>query len=122
MREIRVAVLGAGGWGTALALVLARNPTHVVRLWSARPEPAAEMMARRENVRFLPGVAIPESIALTTHIDEAVRDVDLLIEAIPTIYLRDTMNRIAGQLPPLVPIVSVMTCLLLMALGFAFRE
>jgi len=107
MAQIRVAVLGAGGWGTALALVLAQNPRHHVSLWSARPEQAAEMQARRENVRFLPGVPLPESIVLTTDIRRAVEGADLLLEAIPTIYLRDTMMRIASFLPDRVPMVSV---------------
>ncbi len=107
MHDVRVAVLGAGGWGTALALILAQNPRHRVALWSARPDRAAEMLARRENVRFLPGVPIPESIELTTDVDRAVLDADLLLEAIPTIYLRDTIARIAKRLPPHVPLVSV---------------
>ncbi len=107
MHDVRVAVLGAGGWGTALALILAQNPRHRVALWSARPEPAAEMLARRENVRFLPGVAIPESIELTTDIERAVHKADLLLEAIPTIYLRETFVRISSHLPANVPLVSV---------------
>lgn len=107
MSDLRVSVLGAGGWGTALALVLAQNPKQRVCLWSARAEPAAELMARRENVRFLPGVAITPSIELTLDIDRAVREADLLIEAIPTIYLRETMARIAPRLHAGTPIVSV---------------
>jgi glycerol-3-phosphate dehydrogenase (NAD(P)+) len=107
MREIRVAVLGSGGWGTALALILAQNSRHQVRFWSARPGPAAELMARRENVRFLPGVPIPEAIELTLDIDCAVDGANLLLEAIPTIYLRETMARIAARLPRDVPLVSV---------------
>ena len=99
--------LGAGGWGTALALILAQNPRHRVALWSARHEQAAEMLARRENVRFLPGVPIPESIELTTDLDSAVQGANLLLEAIPTIYLRETFVRIAKRLPPGVPLVSV---------------
>ena len=50
------AILGAGAWGTALAIVLAENPGHHVTLWSARPENAALMHQKRENVRLLPGV------------------------------------------------------------------
>lgn len=107
MHDVRVAVLGAGGWGTALALVLAHNPRHDVRLWSARPELAVQLHAQRENVRFLPGVPIPDSVHLTFDIDRAVAEADLLIEAIPTIYLRDAIVRIADRLPARVPLVSV---------------
>lgn len=101
------AVLGAGGWGTAIALVLAQNPRHRVALWSARPEHAADLLARRENLRFLAGVPIPQSIQLTTEIAEATRDADLLMTAIPTIYLRETLGRIAGKIPQPCPVLSL---------------
>lgn len=107
MSDVRVAVLGSGGFGTALALILGQNPRHHVSLWSARPDAAAEMIQRRENVRFLPGVAIPPAILLTTDIDQAVDGADLLLEAIPTIYLRETIGRVAARLPKNVPLVSV---------------
>jgi glycerol-3-phosphate dehydrogenase (NAD(P)+) len=101
------AVLGAGGWGTAAALMLAQNPQHRVALWSARPEHATALLQTRENVRFLPGVPIPEGILLTTDIAAAVRDADLLVSAIPTIYLRDTLRRIAAQVPAQCPVLSL---------------
>ena len=100
-------VLGAGGWGTAIALVLAQNPQHRVTLWSARSEHAAPLLARRENTRFLPGVPIPDSVRLTAEIATAVEGADLLITAIPTIYLRETLSRIAAQVPPAVPVLSL---------------
>ena len=65
------------------------------------------MHAKRENARFLPGVPIPASVHLTTRIVEATKDADLLVEAIPTIHLRSTMTRIARELPPNVPLVSL---------------
>lgn len=107
MDSVRIAVLGSGGWGTALALVAAQQPGRQVALWSARPDQARELHARRENVRFLPGVPIPEAVRLTTDLDEAVRGADLLLEAIPTIYLRSTFARIAPLLPAKTPLVSV---------------
>ena len=100
-------VLGAGAWGTAIALVLGQNPEHRVTLWSARPEHGLLLQERRENVRLLPGVAIPEAIHLTSEIAEAVAAVDLLITAIPTVHLRPTLSRIAGAVPPGVPILSL---------------
>jgi glycerol-3-phosphate dehydrogenase (NAD(P)+) len=106
MSGIRIAVLGAGGWGTALALVAAQQPARRVALWAARAEQAKDLLARRENVRFLPGVPIPENVQLTTDIAEAVAGVDLIVEAIPTIYLRPTFGRIASALPAGVPLVS----------------
>src|SRR5437870_5124184 len=101
----RFAILGSGAWGTALAMILAQNPQHHVTLWSARPENAS-WHARRENVRLLPGIAIPQSILLTTEIEQAVEGVDLLIAAVPTVYLRSTLACIAPAVPKAKPILS----------------
>jgi len=101
------AILGAGAWGTAIALVLAKDPAHRVRLWSARPENARILHERRENVRLLPGVPIPDSIQLTTDIREAVADVDLVVAAIPTVHLRAALEPIAAAVPKDKPILSL---------------
>jgi glycerol-3-phosphate dehydrogenase (NAD(P)+) len=103
----RFAILGAGAWGTAVALGLAQNAEHRVALWSARPETARLLQERRENVRLLPGVAIPETVHLTANIAEAVEAADLLITAIPTVHLRPTLQRIAAALPADVPALSL---------------
>lgn len=101
------AVLGAGGWGTAIALVLAQDAQHRVTLWSARPAHAAELLARRENSRFLPGVPIPQQVQLTTDIGVATAGADVLVTAIPTIFLRDTLERVAAQIPSACPVLSL---------------
>lgn len=104
---ITFAVLGDGAWGTALALVLAQNPDHRVRLWSARPENAALLRDRRENVRLLPGVPIPPAVELTEDIRLAVEQADLWVAAVPTVYLRATMQRVACEVRPHCPVLSV---------------
>lgn len=101
------AVLGSGSWGTAIALVLAQDPTHRVALWSARPESSRLLQAHRENIRLLPGLPIPESVLLTADIREAVRKAELLITAIPTVFLRPTLRRVADAVPPDVPALSL---------------
>jgi glycerol-3-phosphate dehydrogenase (NAD(P)+) len=101
------AILGAGAWGTAIGLVLARDPTHRVRLWSARPENAQILRERRENVRLLPGVPIPESIELTTDIAATVEGAELLISAIPTVHLRSALVPIAGHVGRDRPVLSL---------------
>jgi len=100
-------ILGDGAWGTAIALLLAQNPRHRVTLWSARAESGLSLRQHRENVRLLPGIRIPESIALTTDIAKAVQGADLWIAAVPTIYLRTTLESIRGQIQPGPPIVSL---------------
>lgn len=101
------AILGAGAWGTAVGLVLAENAEHRVTLWSARPEQAKLLHAKRENVRLLPGVAIPPSVHLTTDIAEATAQADLLIVAIPTVHVRATLARIAASVPRDKPALSL---------------
>jgi glycerol-3-phosphate dehydrogenase (NAD(P)+) len=98
--SIGFAVLGDGAWGTAIALLLAQDPNHDVRLWSARSENARILEERRENIRLLPGVPIPPSVKLTGDIREAVANTELWIVAVPTVYLRETLARIQPGLPP----------------------
>jgi glycerol-3-phosphate dehydrogenase (NAD(P)+) len=107
MESPKFAVLGSGGWGTAIALLLAQQPGHRVALWSARPEHAVELHAQRENVHYLPGVPIPSNIVLTLDIAEAVADASLLIVAVPTQYLRPTFAEVAKRLPAHVPMLSL---------------
>ncbi len=101
-----VAVLGDGGWGTALAILLFENG-HDVRLWSAFEEYAAEVAATRENHKFLPGVAIPKEIVVTGDPLEALADACLAVAAIPTQYMRATLGRIADHAPSVKRAVSV---------------
>ncbi len=103
----RFAILGDGAWGTAIALLLAQNPQHSVTLWSAREENGRLLRQRRENVRLLPGVPIPESVTLTTDIGRAVEGADLWIAGVPTLYLRETLTRVARQVKPGPPILSL---------------
>ena len=92
--QTKFTILGAGAWGTAVALLLAADPRHRVVLWSAREETGRDLRERRENVRLLPGVPIPESVELTTDVVHATAGADLLVAAVPTVYLRDTLTRI----------------------------
>ena len=103
---IKFAILGDGAWGTAIGILLAAHPDHRVALWSARDENAQILRERRENVVYLPGVPITDAIELTTDIGQALTGADLLIVAIPTVYMRQTLERIAGAMggmlsPPL---------------------
>lgn len=101
------AVLGAGSWGTALSLVLAQKPEHQVSLWSVRAANVEQLRQRRENRDLLPGVLLPDSIQLTADMAEATAAADLLIIAIPTIYLRSALAPSAARLPAGTPMLSL---------------
>jgi glycerol-3-phosphate dehydrogenase (NAD(P)+) len=101
------AVLGSGGWGTATAILLAQNPAHRVRLWSAHAENAVKLRDTRENTRLLPGVPIPDSVQITADPAEAIDSADCWVTAIPTAYLRATLGRFTGVRKADVPVVSL---------------
>src|SRR5690242_17128104 len=102
-----IAILGDGAWGTAIALLLAQNPRHRVTLWSAREDNGRLLQQHRENVRLLPGVTIPPAIELTLDIRQAVADAELWVAAIPTVYLRATLDRIVSAVRPGPPVLSL---------------
>lgn len=104
---VKIAVLGDGAWGTAMAVLLAQNREHQVCLWSARQENAPLLRTRRENVSYLPGVRIPETVELTADCSTAVDSAAAMVMAIPTVYLRQTLIKIANSLSSQVPVVSL---------------
>lgn len=101
-----VAVLGNGGWGTALALIARRNGA-AVRIWGIEADYVAETARSRRNPRYLPGVEIPADVLLTADPADAARDATLLVSAVPTQFLRATLAKLAPSMPAGVPVVSV---------------
>lgn len=93
-----VAVVGDGGWGTALALVLHGKGVEV-RLWSREPDYAAEMARTARNPRYLPGAILPRGLLVTGDAAEAFAGVSLAVSAVPTQHLRAAWKGIAGALP-----------------------
>lgn len=89
-----VGVVGAGSWGTALALVLEKNG-HQVTLWSSREEKAEELRNLRENADKLPGVRIPEEIRITSDMETAVKGKELVVLGVPSLYIRSTAAKMA---------------------------
>ncbi|MHB1127289.1 MAG: NAD(P)H-dependent glycerol-3-phosphate dehydrogenase [Bacillota bacterium] len=86
--DFKVAVLGAGSWGTALAMLLAQKK-YQVWLWARREEHAASIAATRENLNFLPGVIIPESIRITARLTEAVAGAAIIVLSVPSHGVRE---------------------------------
>ena len=85
----KVGVVGAGSWGTALALVLEKNG-HQVTLWSSRAKKAEELNRLRENTDKLPGVKLPDGIEITADIEAAVKEKELVVLGVPSLYIRST--------------------------------
>jgi len=101
----RVAVLGAGSWGTALSVHLSRVG-HEVVLWARDPALASEIAARRANSIYLPDVTLPDGVAMTSSLDVALRDTDLVVSAIPSHGCRSVMRAAAPHIRPGATIVS----------------
>ena len=79
---MRIAVLGAGSWGTAVASLLAGR--HDCALWARDPELAREIQEGGVNARYLPGFTLPPGLHATADLEKAVHDVDLLVIGVPT--------------------------------------
>lgn len=102
---LRVAVLGAGSWGTALAAAASRRQPTV--LWARDPAQAADMAARHENARYLPGIALPQPLTLSSDLDATLRSLKqdgaagLIILGVPVAGLAATCTELAHRLPAL---------------------
>ena len=87
-----VSVIGAGSWGIALALVLAKNGNKVT-VWSIVKEEIDMLNEKREHVDKLPGVPLPSDMVFTTDLEEAVKGKKALVLAVPSVFTRGTANK-----------------------------
>ena len=92
--EQKIAVLGPGSWGTALAQVLAENG-HQVTLWGHNPAQVNEINTYHTNRHYLPNIKIPANIVGTTDLKQAVTDVDAILFVIPTKAIRSVAQQVA---------------------------
>lgn len=99
---MKIAVLGAGAWGSALAISLA--PRHQVTLWVRDAQQLIAMQSSRSNQRYLPEIPFPQSLQLSADFDAALADAALLIVAVPVSSLRGVLQRIA-TLPVAMPVI-----------------
>ena len=99
-----IAVLGAGSWGTALAVHLSRLG-HTVRLWGRDPALVGRLAETRENAVYLPGVRL-DGVSVTTSIEVAVTGATLVVVAVPSQGLRAVVHRAVASVPLAVPFVS----------------
>ena len=89
----KVCVLGAGSWGTALALVVAKKGYNV-SMWTLNEEQCNKINKDKENIDYLPGVVIPDNIVVTTNIEEAVKDGTIIVLAVPSQAIRSVCKQI----------------------------
>ncbi|MEW6319798.1 MAG: NAD(P)H-dependent glycerol-3-phosphate dehydrogenase [Acidobacteriota bacterium] len=102
---MRVAVLGAGSWGTSLAIHLARVG-HEVRLWGRDTALVADLARRRANAVYLPDVMFPDSLAPVTAVADAVRGAGIVVMAVPSHGLRQVARQASAHLDPATIVVS----------------
>jgi glycerol-3-phosphate dehydrogenase (NAD(P)+) len=101
----RATVVGAGSWGTALALVLHRNG-HPVRLWSYEAEVARAIREEGENRAYLAGVPVPRDIQVSTDLGKALEGAELVVSVTPAQFVAKVMGEAAPHLDPDTIVVS----------------
>ena len=101
----RIAVIGAGNWGTALAATLARTG-HAAALWAYEPEVVESIRARHENALFMPGIKLPQDIAVTNDLDEALEQAEVVCTAMPSHVCYHLYERMLAHLHPEMHFVS----------------
>lgn len=105
MDVVRVAVIGAGSWGTTVASLAAQNsPT---KLWARRPEIAVEIDRDKRNSRYLPDFTLDSRLQASSEMCEVVGDADVVVMGVPSHGFRETLAMVAPYVRPLVPIVSL---------------
>ncbi len=104
----KLGIIGAGSWGTALAVVLEKNG-HDVVIWSAIEAEIQMLQEHHEHKEKLPGIKLADNIRYTVQLQEAVVGMDALVLAVPSMYARQTAGRMAQYVSDGQLIVSVAT-------------
>jgi glycerol-3-phosphate dehydrogenase (NAD(P)+) len=101
-----VAIIGAGAWGTALAIVLGRKKTHRIRLWAHEKEVSETMARHRVNEKFLPGCVLPETVYPTSSGKDAIDGADIVVSVMPSHHCRSVFEDLHHYLRPSMLFVS----------------
>ena len=96
----RIAIIGAGAWGTGLAMVLGRKESHAVRLWANEPDVCESIAQRHVNERFLPDFRLPDSVQATNDLSHALERADVVVSVMPSQHCRSLFERIAPNVRP----------------------
>ena len=105
MSKSHTAVLGAGGWGTALAVHLARAG-HNVQLWARDEELVSKMRSTRTNTAYLPEVVFPKSLQVENSLESVLSRANLVVAALPSHGMREVLRKAAPMVPPSITFVS----------------
>jgi len=106
MQEKSIAVIGAGSWGTTLAILLAKKGHHVT-MWEYNPEQLAKLQADRSNEIYLPGAAFPEKLSVTGDQKEAVSGADFIVTAVPSHVTRGVCESLKDLVEPQQIVINV---------------
>ena len=101
-----IAIIGAGAWGTGLAIVLGRKGSHRVRLWAHEPDVCESITRTRINEQFLPGRAIPESVTASNDLPATLRDAEIVVSVMPSQHCRALFEQMRPLLRSQTMIVS----------------
>jgi glycerol-3-phosphate dehydrogenase (NAD(P)+) len=101
-----IAVIGAGAWGTGLAIVLGRKGTHHVRLWAHEKDVCESIAQNRVNEKFLPGRHIPDSVTASNDLAATLRDAQIVVSVMPSQHCRILFERMRPMMHPQTLIVS----------------
>ncbi|OGS35966.1 MAG: glycerol-3-phosphate dehydrogenase [Elusimicrobia bacterium RIFOXYB2_FULL_49_7] len=101
-----IGVIGDGAWGTTLAILLAEKG-HAVTIWSAFPDNVRECTHCRENVKFLPGIRIPDSVGFSSDLKNVIHSSELILLAVPSQYLMGVLKKLKTCAYKGKPLVSV---------------
>lgn len=101
----KISVLGCGGWGSAVAIMLAGNG-HEVSLWSKFPEEIELLKKDREHKKLLPGIIFPESVQLTTALD-CLNESEFIVMAVPSFAVRSVCELLVGKIPAHAVVVNI---------------
>lgn len=102
----KIGVIGAGSWGTALAITLS-GKGHDVRIWDVNPEHLAELESNRENVRYLPGIKFKGNLKVVMTVEDAIADADVVLFSAPAQFFRSALDNAMPYLKPEMILVNV---------------
>jgi glycerol-3-phosphate dehydrogenase (NAD(P)+) len=96
----RIAIIGAGAWGTALSIALGRSGVHRIQLWAHEKEVQACISSRRVNAFYLPEQVVPDSVSVTNKFEEALNDAEIVVSVMPSQHCRGLFQKMQSHLKP----------------------